>query len=102
MLDDHILKDWISKLENSGRRLSTLAKRISEVNQNPFLLSEELRKGIDIIKDVASIVPEVLAEMFKEECQIEEAGFWQELSAAASAEGWELHGSTSRRLLART
>lgn len=98
------LGGWGIRLESIGKRLQDLGGRIQKTSIDPFrkktliesadkFLSEvgfeNLRPGADIYTSIEGA------------CRVESAEFWSRFSEAASLEGWSIHGTTARRLLAR-
>src|SRR5262249_36921558 len=95
---------WAAELEAAGKKLQAQAKAALAAGDDPFAQRDVLDRaakggaGIDaallsgppdLDKGVAASWVEAIAE------------FGERFAAAAAAAGWEVHGTTQRRLVAR-
>lgn len=102
--DDSPLIRWARDLDAFGRKLQSHSKALLAAEENPFSQREQLER-------VAKTLTECGVQAFQPPADVKDdidtacieatAEFWQHFSASATDHGWELHGSTDRRLVAR-
>lgn len=96
--------DWAKAIMSAGRKMQTSAKAIQKLGDDPFTARKHIRKAISLIEDLGMsgiAPPEGVLEGLEADCLTLEAEFWGRLEEAISNEGWELIGTTDRRLLHR-
>lgn len=95
---------WTSELESLGKKLQMHAKAIVAAGEDPFALREHLDRAEKTVRDInveQLRVPVDARKSVETRCVEGTAEFWQKLCLAAKEFGWEVHGSTDRRLIAR-
>ena len=95
---------WSKSLMSVGRKFQTNAKAIQKLTTDPFAALKQINKVVSILTDLGIpdlAPPSEVIEGIKAECLTQEAEFWGRLKEASHSEGWELIGSTNRRLLHR-
>ncbi|MFL5352683.1 hypothetical protein [Archangium sp.] len=81
-----------------GREAS---KELDKADDNPFVLRKlvaVLTHKLEVL-GASSLAPSELSPKLEDECLRLRAEFWDRFSYACNAKGWELTGSTSRRLV---
>jgi hypothetical protein len=97
------IERWASEIESVSKKLHADAKAVLGCGEDPFTQRERI-DGVD--KTLSSINPESLKAPMSLRHAVDTAcieacaEFWQRFSAAAKDAGWDVHGSTERRLVA--
>lgn len=98
-------KSWIAHLDICGRKLSSLAKGLVRTDaEDPFIRKQHFEKADIILSELglSSLAPPPTARTeLENECIQQSVEFWKHFSAEASQQGWEIYGTTDRRLLNR-
>ena len=95
---------WQGDLDALSKKLHAHAKAIQSGADDPFVLRDQIEKVDKTFRDVAleSLkAPADLRKSVETACVEASAEFWQRFSSAAKEAGWDVHGSTERRLVAR-
>ncbi len=95
---------WIDRLAKVGRRASAAAKDLQKVALDPFAASakiESVNKAMQKLEVPTLAAPNAVISAMADECVRRTAEFWGRFEEASKSEGWELHGRTNRRLVAR-
>jgi hypothetical protein len=98
------IERWANDIETFSKKLHAHAKSILDSGDDPFAQREHVER---VDKTLSEITPESLKasvdvrKALEANCVEETAEFWQRFCAAATEAGWEVHGTTERRLLAR-
>jgi hypothetical protein len=98
------IERWASDIEAVSKKLHAHAKAILTGGDDPFAQREQIER---VDKTLAEIrleslkVPTDVRKAVETGCVEAIAEFWQRFCAAANDVGWEVHGSTERRLVAR-
>jgi hypothetical protein len=98
------ISDWASRLEATFKVLKAASKFQLQLPVDPFETRRRLQGIIDKLRAArleSLLPPEELMQQLDAECTRQKAEFWSELTAACVQRGWELHGTTSRRLVKR-
>src|SRR5713226_8334326 len=96
------LEQWASNLESLSKQLRTHAKAILTSADDPFACRQHIDRASKLLgeNDLLRVLPE-LQRSIEKECLEETAEFWQRFCSAANDVGWEVCGSTERRLVSR-
>jgi hypothetical protein len=98
------LERWANEIEAAGKRLHAEAKAVSACGDDPFAQRERIER---VDRTLATINLESLKaganirQAVEKACVEASAEFWQRFCAAATAAGWDVHGTTERRLVAK-
>ncbi|MBX3451328.1 MAG: hypothetical protein KF777_17300 [Planctomycetaceae bacterium] len=98
------IERWATEIEGVSKKLHAHAKALLASGDDPFVQREQIERadktlaetGLDSLKAPADI-----RKAIETACVEGIAEFWQKFDAAANNAGWEVHGSTERRLVAR-
>lgn len=95
---------WANAIEAASKKLHAHAKAILDGGGDPFAHREQIDRVDKTLADTnleSLKAPADLRRAVETACVEAVAEFWQRFCAAASEAGWEIHGSTERRLVAR-
>jgi hypothetical protein len=95
---------WASDIESLGKKLNALAKSLLVGGDDPFSQRENIDRTDKTLSEInvgALKAPADLRKSVDAACVEAIAEFWQRFCSAARDAGWEVHGSTERRLVAR-
>src|SRR5262249_13776673 len=95
---------WASAIEAVSKKLQVHAKAILAAGDDPFSQREQIERVDKTLAETdlgALKVPPDVRKAIETECIEAKAEFWQRFCAAATDAGWEVHGTTERRLVAR-
>jgi hypothetical protein len=93
--------DWLVKI---SRRLQAQSKALAQAGDDPFLQRKAWEAANAILVELGIKAEWPSSETMKsidERCVRCVAEFWDEFMKHARSNGWEVHGSTGRRLVAR-
>lgn len=96
---------WVIEFETFGKKLQALAKAAASAEGDAFAIRELLERVDKTLSDTnlnTLKAPQDLRKSIETACIEATAEFWQRFCAAAKELGWETHGSTERRLIARS
>jgi hypothetical protein len=102
--DPSPVERWQDELDSLSKKLHAHAKAIQSAGDDAFALRDQIEKVDKTIREIALESLKATADVRKAvetACVEASAEFWQRFSAAAKDAGWEVHGSTERRLVAR-
>jgi hypothetical protein len=97
-------EDWVEALDRAGRSIAAAVKRAHDLPEDPFKRRHEVEAIRNSLSDhsLGNLgPPQRVLDDLTGECAQLAAEFWQRFGEGCSALGWELHGSTSRRMLCR-
>jgi len=95
---------WQDELDSLSKKLHAHAKAIQSAGDDAFALRDQIEKVDKTIREVALESLKATADLrraVERACLEASAEFWQRFSAAVKDAGWDVHGSTERRLVAR-
>ena len=97
---------WVEEIDNLGRTLKDLASGCRHLPSNPFQARAFIDVHVTTLKKrgLEGLLPSPLMQQrqtLQDACTLHVAEFWKNLAEACTQEGWELHGTTSRRLFCR-
>lgn len=95
---------WATKIESVSKKLHAHAKATLASGDDPFAQREQIERTDKTLADIridSLKAPADLRKAVETACVEGVAEFWQKFGAAAKDSGWEVHGSTERRLVAR-
>jgi hypothetical protein len=98
------INEWAQSLMLKGQKLQSNAKAIKKLSGDPFVVLKQIRKAIAQLEELGMsgfAPPAEVIEGLESDCLTQEAEFWGRLQEASNNEGWELTGTTNRRLLQR-
>jgi hypothetical protein len=98
------LERWASEIEAVSKRLQSPAKVLLAGGTDPFVHRDMIHQLGKILADVnleSLKAPAEVRKAVETACVEARAEFWQRFCVAANDAGWEVHGSTERRLVAR-
>lgn len=101
--DNTLGKNWASSLELLSKKLRANAKAIT-ASDDPFVHREQINRAAEALEEMGGTLMSGLPDLrrlIEKECIEASAEFWQRFSSAANDAGWEVCGSTERRLVAR-
>ena len=91
-------------LAKIGRRLQTQSKAVAQAGGDPFMQRKALEAANATLDELGIKAERPSSETMKsidEQCVRCVAEFWDEFMKQAKSNGWEVHGSTGRRLVSR-
>lgn len=97
-------EQWAGELESLSKKLHAHAKAILTAGDDPFAQREQLDRTTKTLTEVDLDKlkgPTSLRKAVDTQCVEATAEFWQRFCAAARDAGWEVYGSTDRRLVSR-
>src|SRR5262249_12701586 len=95
---------WAAELDAAGKKLQAQAKAALAAVDDPFAQRDALdraAKGGSGIDAALLSGPPDLRKAVAPTCLEAVAEFWERFGQAGAAAGWEVHGTTQRRLVAR-
>jgi hypothetical protein len=95
---------WTERLESSAHLLAAVARGLRRPSADPFALRDEVDRLCARLEQaglVALALPAQARAELSDLCTQLRAEFWDRFAAACGERGWDLHGTTSRRLVAR-
>lgn len=95
---------WASEIDAVSKKLHAHAKAILAGGNDPFAQREQIERVDRTLADInleSLKVPTDVRKAVETGCVEAIAEFWQRFGAAANDAGWDVHGSTERRLVAR-
>ncbi len=98
------LERWAAELDACGKKLQSQAKAILNDADNPFATRENADRVDKTLSetDLSRMkCPSELRKSFEAACIASSAEFWQGFCVAVRDLGWDIHGTTERRLVAR-
>src|SRR5665213_990677 len=101
--DVSLIERWASDIESLSKKLHTHAKAIMAAGDDPFVQREHIDRTEKTLSDInlgLRKAPPDLRTSIDTACVEAIAEFWQRFCSAAKDAGWEVHGSTERRLVA--
>jgi len=102
-LDVTQIERWAGDIESLGKKLLAHAKSLIAAGDDPFAQLEHIERTDKAISDLTIRPPKVPSDLraaIDTACVEAVAEFWQKFCTAAKEAGWEVHGSTERRLVA--
>src|SRR5688572_22030681 len=96
---------WANAVESLGKKLQAHGKAIVAAGDDMFALREQIERVDKTLRemDVQALgAPPDVRKGVETACVEAAAEFWQRFSNAAAEVGWDVHGSTDRRLVARS
>lgn len=101
-IDRTQFEQWASSLESLSKQLRTNAKAILTSGDDPFVCRQHMDRASKLLGEIDLLkrLPE-LQRFIGKECLEATAEFWQRFCSAANDVGWEVCGSTERRLVSR-
>ncbi len=97
-------EQWAGDLESLSKKLQSHAKAILAAGDDPFAQREQIERTARTLSEVDTNrlkAPDALRKVVDTQCVEARAEFWQQFCASAQTAGWEVHGSTDRRLVSR-
>jgi hypothetical protein len=97
-------EQWAGDLESLSKRLHSLARAILAAGDDPFAQREQIERTAKTLSEVdlnRLKAPDAHRMAVDAQCVAASAEFWQRFCAEAQSAGWEVHGSTDRRLVSR-
>jgi hypothetical protein len=97
-------EQWAGDLESLSKKLQSHAKAILAAGEDPFAQREQIERTAKTLSEVDTnrlTAPDSLRKVVDTQCLEARAEFWQQFCANAQTAGWEVHGSTDRRLVSR-
>jgi hypothetical protein len=101
--DRTLMERWAGDIESLSKKLHALAKAILASGDDPFAQREHLDRADKALNDInpgALKAPGDLRKSVETACVEASAEFWQRFCSVAKDAGWDVHGSTERRLVA--
>lgn len=98
------IERWATEIEGISKKLHALAKALLASGGDPFAQREQIERSDKTLAEIrldSLKAPADLRKAIETACVEGTAEFWQKFGAAALDAGWEVHGSTERRLVAR-
>lgn len=98
------LERWVNEIETVSKKLHAEAKAVLACGDDPFAQRERIER---VDRALATINLESLKadvgirQAVEKACVEASAEFWQRFCSAATAAGWDVHGTTERRLVAK-
>lgn len=102
--DPSPIEQWAGALESLSKRLHAHAKAILTAGDDPFAQREQFERTAKTLTDIdvdRLRGPADVRNAVETQCIEATAEFWQEFSVSATRAGWEMHGTTDRRLVSR-
>lgn len=100
-----VTSDWAATLGAASRVLKAASKFSTDAPDDPFEARHNLQDVINKLRAAhldALAPPAELMQKLDAECTREKAEFWSQFSTVCAERGWQLDGSTGRRLLNRS
>lgn len=97
-------EQWAGELDSVGKKLSAHAKSAVAAKDDPFSRREQIHRAdklLDGLDATAMKGSATLRKSLDTQCVEALAEFWQRFTQAVKERGWEIHGSTDRRLVCR-
>lgn len=101
--DPSPIERWASEIESLSKKLHAHAKSTMAAGDDPFAQREHIDrtdKTLSTINLGSLKAPTDLRTSIDTACVEARAEFWQRFCSAAKDAGWQVHGSTERRLVA--
>lgn len=100
--DRNQLEQWVSTVESLSKQLRACTKAILSSGDDPFGRLQNIDRAAKLLEenDLTKSLTE-LRKSIEKDCLEAAAEFWQRFCAAANDAGWEVCGSTDRRLVSR-
>lgn len=97
-------ESWATHMEFCSRKLGLLVKNLARAGKDPFARKEQLKKICQVLSDLKldSLTPPAkISAQLEDDCTQWVAEFWQRFMEESARLGWEVHGTTNRRLINR-
>jgi hypothetical protein len=94
--------DWASRLAAASGVLKAASQLAGHPPEDPFQVRRDLRNITEKLKELkleTLLPPPEWMQRVEIECTRLKAEFWNQLAGACTQRGWELHGTTNRRLI---
>src|SRR5687767_5041512 len=98
------IANWLASIGSATNLFRQVTKLGTHLPEDPFLARKAIQLIAERLKtqrlDLLGPPAELLHEL-DSECVRQKAQFWDHVLSACTARDWQLHGTTSRRLLNR-
>jgi hypothetical protein len=96
--------EWASRLAAASSVFKAASQLAGHPPEDPFRVRRDLQNLTENLKELkleTLLPPPEWMQRIEVECTRLKAEFWDQLAGACTQRGWELHGTTNRRLINR-